>query len=267
MRWMRYTLRGSAHVFTPSRVTVTFRLGAVIAESRPGNYVARNDGSGKLYKREWEPERWRWWWWWWCARSMEWRQERECVHFGATDIDHPLFFVWFCCNIAHMFVPDFRGSCVINGPMDLNRTLSFSLFFLFLPFPSPPLLFFCRERSRSCLLAWRIRDTEEGFWIFICEIVFHSSLRFVGAFRKCLLHASQSFTFKRAYYSRSHTRIRSWKADWIFDNWRAEICIISEAINTSRSTFLFTGKFSTRASFSILNRNRRTVYISCCWNW
>lgn len=82
------------------------------------------------------------------------------MHFGATDIDHPLFFVWFCCNIAHMFVPDFRGSCVINGPMHLNRTflsLFLSFFYSYL-FP----LFF-RERSRSCLLARRIRDTEEGF--------------------------------------------------------------------------------------------------------
>lgn len=72
------------------------------------------------------------------------------MHFGATDIDHPLFFVWFCCNIAHMFVPDFWGSCVINGPMHLNRaSLSFFLSFFF------PVLFFHffgRDRGRvySC---------------------------------------------------------------------------------------------------------------------
>lgn len=71
------------------------------------------------------------------------------MHFGATDIDHPLFFVWFCCNIAHMFVPDFRGSCVINGPMDLNRTLSFSLFFFIPTFSSPPPFFFFVGRDRG----------------------------------------------------------------------------------------------------------------------
>lgn len=86
------------------------------------------------------------------------------MHFGAADIDHPLFFVWFCCNIAHMFVPDFRGSCVINGPMHLNTDLSLSLSLsLFFPRFSRPLLsLFSRERSWSCLLVWRIRDTEEG---------------------------------------------------------------------------------------------------------
>lgn len=88
--------------------------------------------------------------------SMEWRQKRECVHFGAADIDHPLFFVWFCCNIAHMFVPDFRGSRVINGPMHLNGAPFFLLFPIFF------LVFFWRERSRSRLVVWRIRDAEKG---------------------------------------------------------------------------------------------------------
>lgn len=119
-----------------------------------------------------------------CTRSMGWRQERECVHFGAADIDHPLFFVWFCCNIAHMFVPDFRGSCVINGPMhlntDLSLSLSLSLFFSRFPAPSSP-FFHGRDRGRvySC---GEYVIPRKGFEFLSGEIVFHLSLRFVVAF-------------------------------------------------------------------------------------
>lgn len=110
--------------------------------------------------------------------SMEWRQKRECVHFGAADIDHPLFFVWFCCNIAHMFVPDFRGSRVINGPMHLNGAPFFLLFPIFF------LVFFLE--GEIAVPFSRVEDTRcrEGALNFICEIVFHLSLRFVGASRK-----------------------------------------------------------------------------------
>lgn len=107
------------------------------------------------------------------------------MHFGAADIDHPLFFVWFRCNIAHMFVPDFRGSCVINGPMHLNRDLSLSLPLFFHVFPlfllSLFFFFYGRDRGRvySC---GEYVIPRKGFEFLSGEIVFHLSLRFVAAF-------------------------------------------------------------------------------------
>lgn len=165
-RWIR--------VFT-SRVAVTFRLGTVIAESRLENRLEASDrgklckeGDGRVTGARAS------------ARSIEWRQQRECVHFGAADIDHPLFFVWFCCNIAHMFVPDCRGSCVINGPMHLNRASFFFFLFYSLFFPGL-FLFFSAE---IVVVFTRVENTRYrgGRALnFIREIVFHLSLRFVGA--------------------------------------------------------------------------------------
>ena len=160
-RWMHSV--AWKHVFT-SRVVVTFRLGAVIAEARLENRPETMDRRQNFTKGR-------------RGRAHRWRQQRECVHFGAADIDHPLFSVWFCCNIARTFVPDFRGIACNQRTDASEHGASFSLLFF------TGLFFFLFRRDRGRAFA-RVENTRRraAALNFIWQIVFRLSSRF-GASR------------------------------------------------------------------------------------
>ena len=138
-RWMHSV--AWKHVFT-SRVVVTFRLGAVIAEARLENRPETMDRRQNFTKGR-------------RGRAHRWRQQRECVHFGAADIDHPLFSVWFCCNIARTFVPDFRGIACNQRTDASEHGASFSLLFF-----TGLFFFYFGGIAVERLLVWRIRGAE-----------------------------------------------------------------------------------------------------------
>lgn len=179
MRWMRYTLHGTRIYVTCSR-HVSARHGYCW---KPAGKLASNDGSRKLYK---ESER----------QAVYWVDEMEtgawmCAfrrHGHWSSALFRLVLLQHCAHVRSRFL-----GIVCNQRTDASEQ-GFSLF-LPLFFFSGALFSFFRERSWSCLLVWRIRDIEERLWIFICEIVFHLSLCFVGAFRNTwYIHAWKSFT-------------------------------------------------------------------------